>query len=536
MKLVTSLQMKECDRRTIAGENLPAPTEGLILMERAGWGIFVALEQHFTHLAQRPILILCGRGNNGGDGLVLARLLHERGLQPRAWLLADPAALSSDAAVQADRCWALGCPVEVLADAEAVAERLASELRTATRYPPLVVDALLGTGSRGAPRGVIGAAVSMIEHLRAEHEAEILAVDLPTGVNADTGEVEGEAVRAEVTVTMAYMKVGFVLHPARSYLGRVRVVDIGIPPDVEEDVGLPISLLTAREASRLRPARAPQAHKGQVGRVLITGGSPGLSGAPALAAEAALRTGSGLVTVAVPEGLNVALEAKLTEAMTLPCPETPTGGLSMAAAETVLGRRSTTDVWVIGPGLGRQADSLALARHLVGKAHGPLVVDADGLTALAEGTSWWRHEEDPPPVLTPHPGEMARLLGCDRLSANDRPWEIALRYAAEKRCVLVLKGAPTFVASPDGEVTINPTGNAGMATGGSGDALTGVIASLLGQGLGPAEAARLGVYLHGHAGDRALARTGPAGLLPRDLIEALPDAWRDLDDPSRLRP
>lgn len=533
MKLITSLQMRECDRRTIAGENLPAPTEGLILMERAGWGIYASLRQHFDHVGQRPILIFCGRGNNGGDGLVVARLLQERGLAPVTMLLVSANVLSADAAVQYERCLKAGCRLHIAADEDTLELHVAAELRAAKRPPPILLDALLGTGSRGAPRGTIGACVDLINRLRSERGAEILAVDLPTGVNADTGEVAGEAVMAHVTVTMAYAKVGFLFYPARSHLGRVRVVDIGVPRSVEEDVGLPISLMTVEEARTLLPWRAPDTHKGRVGKLLIVGGAPGLTGAPSMAGMAAVRTGAGLVTVALPEGLNPALEAKLTEVMTLPCPQTSSGALARKAEGTILERRGQTDVWVLGPGLGRDESSLELVRALIGRLPGPMVLDADALFALAD-RPWWRPEEAPPPVLTPHPGEMARLLGADSIHMPDPPWEVAPRYAREKRCVLVLKGAPTVVASPTGEVWINPTGNAGLATGGSGDVLTGVIAALLGQGLAPVDAARLGVFLHGCAADCARPRTGLAGLTPPDLVQSLPEAWRLVEAAERL--
>jgi NAD(P)H-hydrate epimerase len=322
--------------------------------------------------------------------------------------------------------------------------------------------------------------------------------------------------------------VGFFFYPGRQHLGKLVVVDIGIPPSVAEDVGLPFALMTKAAARELLPHRAPDAHKGRVGRILIVGGSPGLTGAPALAGMAALRSGAGLITAAVPVGLNLALEAKLTEVMTLPCPQTEAGGLNLPAEEAILARAETTDVWVLGPGLGREEPALALARKLIGKLPGPAVIDADALFALGEG-DWWRPAGSPPPILTPHPGEMARLLGTAGQRLGGPPYEVAQRYARERKCILVLKGAPTVVASPEGHVWINHNGNAGLATGGSGDALTGIIAALLGQGLAPAEAARLGVFLHGEAADRARGRWGLAGLTPTDVIAALPEAWRHIE-------
>ncbi|MBD3235589.1 MAG: NAD(P)H-hydrate dehydratase [Candidatus Eisenbacteria bacterium] len=533
MKLVTSLQMRECDRRTIAGEDLPAPTPSLVLMERAGVGIHAALQQHFDFLAQRAILVFCGPGNNGGDGLVVARRLRLQGHRPHVFLLGPMEKLSADARHQVERCDEAGVRRQRVADPDALSAAVAAALRMSGGRPPLLVDALLGTGTRGAPRGLIGDAVELIRALRDERDAEVLAVDLPTGVDADSGAIAGAAVEADLTVTMAYLKVGFLRYPARAHLGRVRIVDIGIPPRVAEEVGLPLNLMTAEEAFLLRPQRSPDAHKSQVGRLLVIGGSPGLTGAASLAARAAVRSGSGLVTVALPEALNIALEAKLTEVMTLPLPDAGRGWLGPEAAETILARASTTDVWALGPGIGRAEETQRLVRRLVGQLPGPAVVDADGLFALARG-QWQRAADAPPLVLTPHPGEMARLCGCAVSDVTAQPIDTAAGFARQRGCVLLLKGAPTIIADPAGEIWLNPTGNPGLATGGSGDLLTGVIAAFLGQGLRPLDAARLGAFLHGWAADRVAAESGMAGLAPSDLLGALPRALRDVGNSTAL--
>ncbi len=521
MRLVTAAQMRECDRRTIAGENLAQATPGEALMERAGWGIYAALRQHFAQLAQRSTLIFCGGGNNGGDGLVVARHLHLSGLSPQVFMLAEPSRLSADAARQLTLYRRCGGRVTTALEEDTLTLRVAHELRGSALNPPLLVDALLGTGSRGAPRGLLGAAVNLINGLRLERDADVLAVDLPTGVDADTGQVADEAVEADLTVTMAYAKIGFLFYPARAHVGRVRVVDIGIPRSIERDAGLSYNLVTLDDAFLQLPRRAPDVHKSQVGRLLVVGGSPGLGGAPSMAAQAAVRAGSGLVTVALPETLNLALEAKLTEVMTLPCPATSDGGLALEAGAKILTWADRVDALVLGPGLGREEPSARLIRDLIANYPGPIVVDADGLNAIAT-SGWSRPESAPPLILTPHPGEMARLLAGERDQMTGAPYQVAQRYARAHRCVLVLKGAPTVVASPEGEVWVNPTGNAGLATGGSGDVLAGIIASFLGQGLDPAAAAWLGVFVHGYAADRIIAETGLAGLTPLDVIAALP--------------
>jgi NAD(P)H-hydrate epimerase len=535
MKLINALQMRECDRRTIAGEGCDHPTPGRVLMERAGWGIFAALRQHFDHLGQRPILVFCGRGNNGGDGLVVARHLHAAGLAPQVFLLAERGQLTGDAAEQEAAYRARGGWIEETVEEERLLARVTQTLRAAGHHPPLLIDALLGTGSRGAPRGVIGGCVRLVEGLRDGWDAEVLAVDLPTGIDADTGAVAGEVVSADLTVTMARLKVGSLFHPARGHLGRVRVVDIGIPPSVEHEVGLPLNLMTREDAFLLVPRRPPDAHKGRVGRLLIVGGSPGLTGAPAMAGRAAVRCGAGLVTIAAPEGLNAPLAAKLTEVMTLPCPQTPAGGLAPEAEAPILARREATDVLALGPGVGREAEALQLVRRLAARFPGPVVIDADGLAAFA-GEPCPRPAGAPPPVLTPHPGEMARLVAGDATALAGAPYEVAERYARAHGCILVLKGAPTVVAGPGGEVWVNPTGNAGLATGGSGDVLTGIIAAFLGQGLKPLDAARLGVFVHGAAADRLLPERGEAGLAPSDVITALPAVLVALGGPAGAAP
>ena len=533
MRLATSEQMRECDRRTIAGERAGGPVPGRELMERAGWGVFAALRQHFDHLSRRAIIIFCGPGNNGGDGFVVARLLREAGLAPTVVLASGAARLSADAAEQLALFRASGGSPRDGSTPEACARAVRMEARAASAHPPLLIDALLGTGSKGAPRGALLDAVSWIERLRGERGATVAAIDLPTGVDGDSGATPGEAVHADLTVTMAFVKPGLLFYPGRALAGRVRVVDIGIPEAVADDVGLHMSFLTGEEASALIPRRAPDAYKSLVGRILIVGGSPGLTGAPSMAALAAQRTGSGLITIALPAALNAPIEAKLTEIMTLPCPETSRGGLSITGEEALIARAQRTDVWALGPGLGREEESLELIRRLAARFPGPIVIDADGLTAF-RGRAEIRPAGLPHAVLTPHPGEMAALLEGQATDAH--PCDTARAYAVSRRSVLVLKGAPTVIASPDGRVWVNPTGNPGLATGGSGDALTGIIASLLGQGLSPAEAARLGVYLHGESADRVAATRGRFGYSPLDVISAMPETIQAVSGQALARP
>ncbi len=523
MFLVTAAEMRECDKRTIEGIGLPEPTPGLLLMERAGAGSFLAIRSHFRDLASFRVVAFCGKGNNGGDGLVVARYMRDAGMRPLAVLSSPRERLSPDAQVQLQRFEARGGEVRVVASEEDLQNLEGFIVRSGTRRL-LLLDALLGTGTKGAPRGTAAAIIGLMGRLKERFGAKVVAIDTPSGVDVETGDAAPGTVDADLTATMAFPKVGFLFHPARRKVGAVRVVQIGIPNEVPAAVGLKRRLFTMEDARALFPHRAPDAHKGRVGRILIVGGSPGLTGAPAMAGLGAARVGAGLVTVAVPEGLNLALEAKLTEVMTLPLPQTQAGGIAAAAESVVLTRADRTDVWVLGPGLGSDPESRALVRSLIGRISGPLVVDADGLNALSEG-SWQPSAEAPWPVLTPHPGEMARLVGMERLDKGaEASCRIAARFAAERGVVVVLKAATTVVAAPSGEVWINPTGNAGLATGGSGDLLTGIIAGFLGQGLKPEEAACLGVFTHGLAADLVARKKGPHGLIPSDVLDALPEA------------
>jgi NAD(P)H-hydrate epimerase len=479
-------------------------------MERAGWGLALAMRRHVPGLGRRPLLFLCGTGNNGGDGFVAARWFQEDGLHPEVVVLGSPDRLRGDAPQALEKLLAAGGSVTFLTEAEQL-RRL--ERTWGTRREPVVVDALLGTGSRGAPQGLVAEGVTLVERLRARG---------PTGLDAATGEVPGACVRADLTVTMAFPKTGFLFWPGRERVGRLVVVDIGIP----DDRG-PTRILLAPEAASLRPRRAWDAHKGDVGRVLVVGGSPGLTGAVALAGEAALATGAGLVTVGVPAGLNDIFETKLTEVMSLPLPDVD-GHLQPEAADLLLGSRAR-EVLALGPGLGRYPGAEELVRQLYAKWPTPLVLDADGLFAFARLD--WPDRSGPPAILTPHVGEMGRLLGMDPAEVRREAMTLARETARARGVVLVLKGAPTLVASPNGRLWINPTGNPGMATGGSGDVLTGVVAGLLAQGLEPLDAARLGVYLHGKAGDVAALRWGWEALTAGRMIEVLGEALEALGRP-----
>ncbi len=519
MDLVTRGEMREMDRRTIEGGLVP----GLVLMERAGMGIIRSIRRRTPRLRHRRIVIVCGKGNNGGDGLVVARLLRDRGLWPQVILTAPGTALEGDAAVNAGRARSSGLWLREMTPEEGA--RLLGRLEP----EDLVVDALLGTGLAGAARG------ASLEWIRAINgsRARTVAVDIPSGLSADSGALEGEAVRAAWTVTMAFPKLGFAFFPARAHTGPVDVVDIGIPEEVRSAVGCAARISEPAELRAWLPNPGAGSHKGNWGKIVVVGGSPGLTGAPTMAAEAALRTGAGLVRVGVPFSLNAILEEKLTEAMTIPLPEGEEGQLLSIGAERILSGFGDWDALVLGPGLGRSPEGERLVMRLLGGWRGPLLIDADGLNALAAwGPDSWvprtreiRAAGRPGGcVLTPHPGELSRLTGRPIDALTRDPVGTAREWAVRWGVTLVFKGAPAVIASAEGEVRVNATGNSGLATGGSGDVLSGIIGALLGQGLDGFRAAALGCHLHGLAADLAVEGTARRSLVPGDLAPALRSA------------
>ncbi len=510
MRVVTPEEMAKADRATIREKGVL----GLELMERAGQAVANSAAGMFR-VAGGRVTVWCGKGNNGGDGFVAARLLDGAGASVRVMLLADPGGLAGDAAENYKRLEGSG--VEVI--------RLLEESTSGARPGldcDLAVDAVFGTGFTGRAEGVHAAAIEAMNGCG----SPILSVDIPSGVDGRTGAVGGPAVRADRTVTFAALKVGLVQYPGAGLAGEVEVADIGIPESVLDSVAdSRIELLEERDADCLLPARPPDAHKRQVGSLLVVGGSPGLTGAAALCSRAALRSGGGLVTVAVPEGLHEIMEVKTTEVMTIPLPQTGERTLSMAGAERVLEMCGEYDALALGPGMSRLSETPAAARKLLTSAPLPVVVDADALNALAGHTDLLDGRSHPT-ILTPHPGEMGRLLGVSSSDVQADRVGTARGAAADFGCVVVLKGANTVIAEPGGRVRIIDTGNPGMATAGMGDVLTGCVAALLVQGLDPFDAASAGAWFHGMAGDLAAEMGGMMGMTAGDVISSLPIAFR----------
>ncbi|HEY3174653.1 MAG TPA: NAD(P)H-hydrate dehydratase [Candidatus Polarisedimenticolia bacterium] len=522
MKILTAQQMRRIDERAENDFGVAAVT----LMDHAGRAVADALARLYPALSTMNLLIVCGKGNNGGDGITTARHLRTLGVNARVVLLAPTNALRGPSAHHRDQALRDGILIE-----EAPTERAWAEV--AAGIPGrhrLVLDALLGTGLKGPARDLPARAITDINGTG----VEVAALDIPSGLSGDAAGIPGPAIQAAVTIALACPKIPHVFEPAAALCGKLQVVEIGIPHEAVAAEQVDLNLIEESEMSSLAPVRAPDSHKGDYGRILIIGGSRGKSGAAAMAAHAALRSGAGLVTVATSISAQPVLAGHVIEMMTEGLPETPGGSLSRAAAPHLRELMRSSDVLAVGPGITALEETAALVREILAGTSLPVVLDADGINAYA-GRAGEMKGDARVLILTPHPGEMARLLsrpGSTPVTAAQVQADrvgVARAFAREHSCYLVLKGHRTVVAEPSGQVWINSSGNPGMATGGSGDVLTGVLAGLLGQGLSPLEASLLGVYVHGLAGDLASADYGETSLIARDIIDYLPDAFLQLE-------
>ena len=514
VELVTGAEMAAIDRCTIATTGVT----GAALMERAAAAVVEAIEARWDGLDGLTVVVVCGKGNNGGDGFAVARILREVGVDVGVFLSHPTEQIDGDAAAHLERLLATG-PVLLAAGDAGVAEREA-----ALGDADVVVDALLGTGTRGAPRQPIA---RLIEGIVGAGRP-VVAVDLPSGVDADSGQAPGPCIAAVLTVTFGLPKRGQLLYPGRSLCGTLQLADIGLSRAAIAREGVSTFLVTEESASTLIPERPGDAHKGSCGSVAVIAGSVGMTGASALTAEAAQQAGAGRVVLGVPASLNDILEVKLTEVMTLPLPELRKRRcLALRSLSACLELAERSDVTAVGPGLGRHRETAELVRRLLPAVAGTLVLDADGLNAIADGAEILK-ERTGATVVTPHLGEFVLLSGCRMEAVRADPVEHARAFATEYGVTLVLKGAPTVVAAPDGRVLVNPTGNAGMATAGSGDVLTGLIAGFLAQDDSVEGGAVLGVFVHGRAGDMARDDLGEWGMLAGDIGRRAAVAIRNL--------
>lgn len=512
MRVVTSAEMVNLDRQAIEQYGIP----GLVLMENAGRHVAQTGADILGHANNKLITIVAGKGNNGGDGFVAARHLKNMGALVEVYLLADKEQVKGDARINLDAWLNMGGkvvnPLSFKVDL----------LEKTLQQTDLVIDALYGTGFKGVIKGEVARVVEAVNRCM----APVLAVDIPSGLEADTGYAAGVCISASHTVTFALPKVGLVTGYGPDYVGQLHIVDISIPRQLLG--GGETRLITDDLVKAMFLPRPVTAHKGDFGRLLVIGGSTGMSGAVCLTAMAGARSGAGLVTAGVPAGIHEVVGVKLTEVMTKPLPGDKNGCLAMSSLQPVKELLLNSDALAIGPGLGTSSETVQLVIEILKDLKIPAVIDADGLNALAlAGFPVDSIKSDV--VITPHPGEMARLMGCLTPDVQSNRLGIARRAASQSGAVVVLKGAGTAVVMPDKKAYINTTGNSGMASGGSGDVLTGIIGAFLARGFDAGDAAVAGVYLHGLAGDRASAERGMPGLLASDIIEALPGVLRAME-------
>lgn len=527
MKIVTAAEMRSIDRKTTGKYKIP----GMVLMERAG----LVLASRIRELSDRKkVVVLAGGGNNGGDGLAAARNLHAWGWHVRVLLMVQEDRLSPDCLAQCRMAVRSGVPV-----------CFRKMISRKDLHGSLVLDALLGTGLNKAVAGPMAGIIDFVNR----SGVVVVSADIPSGVSADSGLILGYAVKADYTVTFGLPKIGHVLYPGAEYTGRLFVEDIGFPAELISAPDIMTETVERPDAASLIPERPADSHKGDYGHVLVLAGSRGKTGAALLAARACLRSGAGMVTIGMPETLLDVMQTKVMEEMVLPLPDTGRGTFSERAYDDIVRfLNSKADVLAAGPGITTEPGVVSLIRNLIQSVTAPIVLDADGINCM-EGHRDCLRRARAPVVLTPHPGEMQRLLrgsgsrrgkvsGTETIKAEYRKGKMpradmiaaARSFARATGTCLVLKGSPTVVAESGGRVYINTTGNAGMATAGSGDVLTGIIASLIGQGLNPLESAVFGVYLHGLAGDSAVSLKGMHSLIASDITNCLPDAFLSLSN------
>jgi hydroxyethylthiazole kinase-like uncharacterized protein yjeF len=510
MKIVNAEEMREIDRIAIEQRGIPS----LTLMERAGEAVARLI---IEKIRPRSVAVVTGKGNNAGDGFVAARLLHAAGISTTVLMLGAPESLAGDALRNYDRL-----PDDLKKENVGDAGVLAHKLQSAD----CILDAILGTGVKGAVEGFFAECIHCINR----SGKTIVSVDIPSGLLADEVYFEGVSVRANYTVTFGLPKIGMVIHPGAEFVGELHVADLGYPRDLLDNPALTHNLITAEMIRERLPMRPADSNKRTFGYALIVAGSVGMTGAAILAAHAALRSGAGLIYVAIPASLNPILEVQLTEAITIPVPCADGLHFDELSLDEVRKRIKSVDVVALGPGIGQMPETKRFARALFAEIDRPLILDADGINALAETTHLLTSSPSQAPrLLTPHPGEMSRLLGSSAQEVQRSRIRTARAFAQKHNVALVLKGARTVIAEPSGQVFINPTGNTGLAKGGSGDVLTGLIAGFAAQELSLLDAALCGVYVHGLTADLAAEDIGERAMIPSDLIAYISKAFRSLE-------
>jgi hydroxyethylthiazole kinase-like uncharacterized protein yjeF len=510
VKLLSPDRMKQYDDYAINTWGIPSA----VLMENAGRTTYRLLKEEYLR-DKKSLALCCGRGNNGGDGFVIARYALRDGFETVVYLLSDPAEVRGDAALNMELYRAMGGSITVLNGPE--------DVRSGLKNAQLIVDAIFGTG---LSKDVQGLEKAVIEEMNASNRP-IVAVDIPSGLDALRGVPLGAVVKATSTYTYGYAKIGQLLYPGAAYVGALTVVDISLPPAAERKIGIDGWVVDGDMLRGFLKARVPWAHKGSFGHVLVISGSTGKTGAAAMTSEAALRIGAGLVTLVIPRSLNAIMEVKLTEVMTYPVEDDGKGFLTLQTFDEIAEFARDKDAIVIGPGLSTAEETMALVRKLYVELDKPFVVDADGITSF-QGHADLIKEKKGNAIFTPHPGELGRLVGMSPADINADRCAVGRRFVEAHAVNLVLKGARTVVCGADGSLFINPTGNASLAKGGSGDILTGFIGGLVTQGYSLLDAALLGVYLHGYIADKWVEARTDVDLVAGDLLKGIGEAFRDL--------
>ncbi len=513
MKAAAPKQMNEIDRAAISRVGLP----GIVLMENAAIRIFDEVKKILVELPKKRTVVFAGKGNNGGDAFAVARHLHNNDVITEIYITCSKSEITGDSGINLKVIENMGIVPKELS------ENILNELSDSLKNADIIIDGIFGTGFKGEIKGIIKDAVCMIN----SSGKTVLSIDIPSGVNGTTGEVSGACIRAARTVTLCLPKTGIIIHPGCEYAGELVVADIGIPPEIMDKADIRTNTIDTGHISKLLPARKADSNKGDFGKVFIVTGSPGMTGAGCLSGKAALRSGAGLVYLGVPKSLSAIYDSLLIESVTVPLEDNGTGHISRDSIKQVLSQLKRSTVTAVGPGLSVSKDTIELVGSIIENSEAPLVLDADALNALSKDISVLKKCRGEV-VITPHPGEMARLLSISIDDVQNNRIETAREFALKWNVITILKGSRTVVAFPEGTTYINLTGNSGMATGGTGDVLTGILAGLIGQGVKPADAALIGVHIHGLAGDRAAASKGECGLIAGDLIEELPYAIKQL--------
>ena len=523
--VVTSAEMQACDRYAIDTLKIP----GLVLMENAGRGVVEMMEKHFGSMMGKTVIVLCGKGNNGGDGYVVARHLFNRGAKVIVLLLRKPSEQKGDAKINFESIQKISSKFkknEILQ----IKELKSSQVFRLLPDADIIVDAIFGTGFSGEVRESYNSVIKWVNKAGGKK----VSIDIPSGVNADNGEVSNVAVKADLTVTMALRKIGLITGKGMSYAGKVEVVDISMPREVVILREPKTFVVHSDDVRKVLPTRSLNAHKHSVGKIFVLAGSPGFTGAAAMTASTAMKAGAGAVILGTPNSVYPILAKKLTEVMVEPLPDTEEGTLSLAAYDKILNHLKWADLMICGPGISRNQETCQLIWRLILEYNKKILIDADGLNNLSEKISFLKNHKSREIIITPHTGELSRLTGLSSTEIEKNRVTIARQIAKQFRLTIVLKGAPTVTASEDGNVYINSTGNPGMASAGMGDVLAGLIGGLWAQGMNKTEAAYAGVYLHGYAGDLAKNKYGEKSLLAMDVQDFLPKSILEIESSISL--